>query len=276
MTIDSQPFGVFEEFRRIDPIGQPPSGHSVGLAPAVEEDNAVADILKFQKAHMFVTVIKHAAVNLVAQHRHPRMFGQSRRQPFHFFARRHAAGGIGGAVEDDKPGARRNQGEHFLGVEGKAVFLAVMQGYRGGSGKSDDRFIGQESGVGINDLGPGFAEYKRGIEQDRLAAGRDQNRGGVNFRAPVFGDVGGHCHPQFGDSARRGIAVTAVFQRLAGGFHDMVGGREIRLADTHMNNVLTLGFQGLGAGQHLEGAVGAKPGHGRGRCKHGWSSVFWL
>jgi len=67
--------------------------------------------------------------------------------------------------------------------------------------------------------------------------------------------------PDLGDAVGGGIAVMAIAQRLAGGLHDMAWGLEVRLADAEIDDVLALGLQGLGAGEHFESGLGAQAAH---------------
>ena len=64
---------------------------------------------------------------------------------------------------------------------------------------------------------------------------------------------------QLEDAVGGGVAMVAVAQRLDRRLDHVVGRLEIRLADAQVDDVAALGLELLGAGQHLEGALGAEP-----------------
>ena len=53
----------------------------------------------------------------------------------------------------------------------------------------------------------------------------------------------------------------AIGQRLLGGGDDVLGRREVRLADAEVDDVPALKGELVGTGQHLEGTFGAEPVH---------------
>ena len=68
-------------------------------------------------------VVGELAVDLVGQDRDVRPVREAGDEPVDLLARRHAAGRVGGRIEDQEPGPRREQRERLLGREGEAVFL---------------------------------------------------------------------------------------------------------------------------------------------------------
>src|SRR4051794_39445069 len=56
--------------------------------------------------------------------------------------------------------------------------------------------------------------------------------------------------------------MVAIAQRLDGGFHDVLGRPEIRLADAKVDDVLALALQLGGAREHGEGVLLADAGEG--------------
>src|SRR3546814_12528093 len=91
------------------------AGHGVGLAPAVQHDDAVADLRVLQQADVLAPVIEHLAVDLVRQDGHLRVGRQPLDQAVDLGARRHAAVRIGRAVEDAEAGAWRGPAQDHLG-----------------------------------------------------------------------------------------------------------------------------------------------------------------
>jgi hypothetical protein len=63
----------------------------------------------------------------------------------------------------------------------------------------------------------------------------------------------------------------AFLERLLAGLDDVARRVEVRLADLQVDDLASGGLDGLGAGQHLEGGLGAEPGHavGEGDSCHG-------
>jgi hypothetical protein len=60
----------------------------------------------------------------------------------------------------------------------------------------------------------------------------------------------------------------SVFQGLDTCLNDVDGCFEIGLADAEIDDVLALGGKFLGAGEDLEGTLGAEAGHGLGKLEH--------
>ena len=85
--------------------------------------------------------------------------------------------------------------------------------------------------------------------------------GGIDLHAMALVQIGRHRLAHLGDAVGGGIAVMAVAQRLAGGLDDMGRSLEVRLADAEIDDLLALGLQGLGAGEHFEGGLGAQAAH---------------
>jgi antitoxin HicB len=76
------------------------------------------------------------------------------------------------------------------------------------------------------------------------------------------------------DAVRRRVAVMAVAQRFHGGFDDMLGRAEIRLADAEIDDIAALGCQFGGARQNRKGVLLADAIEGRDGAKHGSSPVM--
>jgi len=60
----------------------------------------------------------------------------------------------------------------------------------------------------------------------------------------------------------------AVGERLAAGFDDVFGGREIRLADPEIDDRAALRGERIGARQHLERGLGPEHPHTSGHLQH--------
>ena len=76
-------------------LAHAPPGHGIGLAPAVEQDQPVADRFVAEQADMLAAVVEHPAVDLIAHHEDLRVILQALDQPVELLARHRAAGRVG-------------------------------------------------------------------------------------------------------------------------------------------------------------------------------------
>jgi hypothetical protein len=144
--------------------------------------------------------------------------------------------------------------------------------HRLGAGVLDHRLVDREAGVGVEDLRAGLAEHHDGKEHRHLAAGHHHDLLGRNLDAAVLQHVGGHGLAQGHDAGSGGIAVMTVVQRLYGGFHDVLRGLEVGLADAEIDDILAFAHQLRGAGKDGECGFRTQVGHVGGKL-HGMRSV---
>ena len=83
---------------------EPPAGHGVGLGPAVEQDQPVADLGIAQEALVLAAAVEHLAVDLVRQDGDVRVPLEAGDEALDLLLRHGAAAGIVRAVEDDEAG----------------------------------------------------------------------------------------------------------------------------------------------------------------------------
>ena len=105
---------------------------------------------------------------------------------------------------------------------------------------------------------PGAAEHQDREEHGGLAARHDDDRVGVDLDAVAAGEILRHRLAQGQDALGRRVAVVAVAQRLDGCLDDVLGRLEVGLADAEVDDGLALALEVAGAGQHLEGGLGAQ------------------
>ena len=204
---------------------------------------------------MRVAVVNHMVVDLV---RHDRDLGKSlqpRDELVHFALSGDAAGRIGRRVQDQEPRLRGDQLERLLGGEGKIVLLADRHRDRPRARVFDHGAVDWKTWIGIEDIGPRFAEYQDRHEHRRLAARQDHHLVGRHAHLEALAKVGGHRFAQRRDADCRGIAVMAVAQRLDRGFNDEIGRAEIGLADAEIDDIAPLGGERVGARQHRKGIL---------------------
>ena len=220
---------------------------------------------------MLFAVIQHLVVNLVRHHRNVGPFLKTRHELVHFGFRRHAAGRIGGRVDDNQPCLGRDQRQRLFRRKGKAVLFADRNRYWRGAGIFDHRAINGKAGIRIHDFNAGLAEHQDGHEHGRLAARHDHHFIRRNADAKALVQVGGHGFAQRQDAGSGGIAVMPVAQRLDRRFHNMFWGAEVRLADAQADDVAPLGGQGGGPRQHGKGIFLPDAVEGGDSLQHGLS-----
>jgi len=224
---------------------------------------------------MGFAVEQQPGIDFVAQDRDMGELRQTGGERVDLGLRRHAAGRVGRAVQDDEAGPLRDAVEHLAGAEGEVARLGQLDRHRRRARETDDRFVDRKAGIGVEDLGARLAEHHQGEKHGRFAARHDEHGRGIDLDAAVAQDVRGHGLAQAGYAGGRRIAVMAVGKRLAPGLDDMVRRGEIRLADAEVDDVLPPGRQRGRPRQHLEGGFGAEPpgAGGKLRCGHVLSSM---
>ena len=180
-----------------------------------------------------------------------------------------ASGGIGGRVEDDEARSRGEEGEHRLRVEREVPLLEQGNRHRPGAAPVDDRLVDGKAGVGIENLRSRLAEHGDSEEHRDLAAGDDDDAARIDLDRAPGREVRGDRFAQLEDSGRRGVAVVSVAQGLHRCLDHVSRSIEVRLADTEVDNVVTLPGQGVRPREHLEGGLGAETGHFFGEDGHG-------
>src|SRR5438477_1553440 len=268
MAIDRQPLGMREQRLRPHAVAHTPAGHRIGLAPAVEQDDLLADRGIGEQADMLGAVIEDLAIDLVAHDRDMRVLFETGDEAVEFGARHDAARRIGRAVDDQEPRLRRDLFQHLLGAERKALALVKRHRHRRRAGKLDDAFVDRETGVRVEDLHPRLAEHHDREEHRDLAARHDEHLVGRHLDSVAAPKICGNGGAQRRDAVGWGIAVMTVGEGLAAGLDDMRRGRKIGLADAEIDDRAVLRRQRLGARQHLEGGFGAENPHPAGHLQH--------
>ncbi len=114
-------------------------------------------------------------------------------------------------------------------------------------------------GVGIEDLGAGFAEHQDRHEHGDLAAGHDDHVVRVDGDVKATIKIRGDAFAQRQDAGRRRIAVMAVAQCLDRRLDDMLRGSEIGLPNAKIDDIASLCGKRGGTGEHGEGVFLADP-----------------
>ena len=126
-------------------------------------------------------------------------------------------------------------------------------------------------GSGYMISAPGWPNIRIEKNMVGLPPGMMTMSSGLDLDAVAAVQVLRHRLAQRQDALRRRVAVVAVAQRLDGGLDDVLGRLEVGLADAEVDDVLALALQVGGAGQHLEGGLGAQALQVRHELQHGVS-----
>ena len=242
-------------------VAEPPPGHGVGLAPPVEQDDAVRDLGIGEERGVLAAVVDDPRVDLVAQHGHPGMLREPRRELVDLTLRHRPAGRIGRGVENDEAGRRSDAREHRLGVEGVVLALQQRDRNRLRTAELDHRLVDGKAGVGVHDLGARLPEHEDGEEHRHLAPRHDDDARGVHLHAAPRREVRGHRFAELRDAGGGGVAVVAVAKRPHRRLHDVGRSLEVRLSDAEVDDVAPAACELLGARQHLERGLGAELTH---------------
>ncbi len=151
------------------------------------------------------------------------------------------AGGVGGAVDHEQAGFRRDRLFQLLRGDLEAAVQVGFQDHRNAAGhfhhvrvadpvgRRDDRFVT-------------VVEQRQGhVEEALLAAAGDQDLAGFVVQAVFTLELVDHGLFETGSAVHRGILGFTGVDRLNGGLFDMIRRIEVRLARTQSNDVLTLG-----------------------------------
>ena len=148
VAVDREPHDVLDQRLRPHREAEPPAGHGVGLGPAVEQDQPVADLGIAQEALVLAPAVEHLAVDLV---RHDGDVGVLRRgrRPA---CRPRSAGtappvGLAGLLTMIRRVRGVICGQHLVGREGEPVLLLQRDRHRLGAGALDQRAVDREARV---------------------------------------------------------------------------------------------------------------------------------
>src|SRR5262245_4591253 len=273
VAVDAQAHHVVDERRRPNRKAEAPTGHGVGLGPAVEQDQPIADFGVAQKALVLAPAVEHRAINLVREHGNVPVLFEPDGQALHLCGRHRAAAGIVRAVENNQAGLGCDLRQHLLGGKGKLVLFTEADRHRLGAGVLDHRAIDGKSRVWIHDLDAGLSEHQDREEHGWLAARHDDDAVGVDLDAVPAPKIGGDGLTQRQNALRRRITMLTIAQRLDGSIDDVLRRFEIRLANAEVDDILALALQFGGACQNLECRFGPQPLQIRHELQHGARSL---
>ena len=176
---------------------KPPTGHRIGLGPAIEQDQPVAAVSdSSSRLIVLAPIIQHLAVDLVRQQRHVRDSSAGRLTSLSISSFGTAPPvGLPGVLMMISRVCRCDLGENFLSAEGKAVLFTEGDRHRLRADVFDHRAIDREARVRIHDLGARPPEHQDREEHRRLAAGHDDDRAGIDLDAVALIEIAGNRLP---------------------------------------------------------------------------------
>ena len=182
-----------------------------------------------------------------------------------FVGAEHGTGGVLGGVDDDKAGILVDVGFKVVEVGVVGFFFGEAHGDGLGTAEADHGLEDGEAGVGVDDLVAGLGQGEDGEEHDGLGAGHDDDGVGGEFDAADGAGVAGDGIAEFGQAGSGAIVGVALMEGFGPGVDDILRGIEVGFADLHVYDVLALGFQGTGLGEHFKGGLGAEVIHAAGK-----------
>ena len=173
----------------------------------------------------------------------------------------HAAGRVLGGVDDQQPGFVGDQGRQLLEVHPEVALLAEPDRDRLRLDEADQRLVDGIAGVGEDHLVAGLDAAQEREEEHVLGAGDHHHLERLDVGSEATVQEVGDRLPDLEDAPRRGVVGVVGVHRPVGGLDDVLGGREVGLPDFEVDDVLALGLERPGLGQHLEGTLGAEVLH---------------
>jgi hypothetical protein len=208
-------------------------------------------------------------VHVVGQDPDVRMAKEDLGQALQLVLRIGGARGVGGRVEDQPAGTRRDHGLQFGGLQLEAAGRCGRGEDGGPAGQEDHVGIADPIGRRHDDLVARVQGGHHGVEDDRLAAGRDVHLGGLVGQAVLARELGSDGFLELRDAVHRGVLGLALTDGADRGLLDVVGRVEVRLAGAEADDVSTLGLQLPGLLVRGHGGRRLDPGQGDGFERHG-------
>jgi len=162
------------------------------------------------------------------------------------------ARGVGRRVEDDPARLRRDRGFELGGLQAETRLGIAGDQHRLGLGDLDDVGIGGPVGRGDDHLVAGVEGRHYRVEQDLLGAGRDRDLVERVIDAVLAAELVADRGLQFRCAVEGRVFGLAGLHGFPGGFLDVVGGVEIRLAGAEDDHRAAFALQRLSLGADLQ------------------------
>jgi hypothetical protein len=187
-----------------------------------------------------------------------------RRHRFEVGARGDAAGGVGRAVEQQQAGARGDRAFEQVRVDEEVRGVGVEE-HRPAAEEVDQVLVHHEVGIGDHHLVAVVDQRAQGQEQPARDPGGHQGLLVVPHPAGEGLLLGLELGAQFGDALGLGVGVAVGADGGARGVLDLVGDREVGLADRQVDRVL----ERLGEVEDAADAAGVDAADAGGELGHG-------
>src|SRR6266511_2034814 len=259
---------------------EPPAGHRVHLAEAVEQDRSLIHrVLGEQRA--VLALVERLAVDLVAED--PEIpLARDARDLADRRAREDRARRVVRAVHDDRLRPRRDERAQLVEVWVESVPFAERKGHTARPGELDHRGVDGEARIGIDGLVALLEQREERVEHDRLRTGRDDDLPRIDAQSAVLAEPPRDGLAQL-DHPRGGRVVRlAALERGDARRDDRRRRVEVRLADLGVDDLAALrlelaryvrelermGFDHLVIYDHVLGAHPDRPGGWTGPYTH--------
>jgi hypothetical protein len=163
-------------------------------------------------------------------------------------------------VEDHELGPRAQPRAQLLEIEREVARLVQRQRNRGGPDPPDRRLVDGKARVGIDDLVARLAHRQDREEQEGLRAVADEHPLRRHLDAAGARQLLGDGRPEAGQAGARAVVRRACPHGGEGRLRDVLGCREVRLADLQMDDVPALRFELARPGQDGERRLRSEAG----------------
>ena len=166
----------------------------------------------------------------------------------------HAAGGVGGGIDEDHLGLGGDGGPEVLYVIHEAILLLDPDGHGHRAHLGDEAAVVGPAGIGQQHLIADVQNGGAGQAQHADGAGADEDLLGLVVQAPLL--IGpGHCLPQGGDAGVGSIVGLAPLEGGHRGVDDVLGRGEVRLTQGKADHILQTGLHGEHFTDHRPGRL---------------------
>ena len=183
------------------------------------------------------------------------MIKQSGYKLVDLFTRRHTTRWVCWRVNNNQTRLIGDLRQHFFRREGKTVLLFQSDRHWRSTGVLDNRLIDWEARIRIHDLGPWLTKQHHRKEHSWLTAGHNYDVIRIYLNVMSAVQVRSNGFAQCRNTVCRRVAMMTISQRFDTRFNNMFRGLKVRLADTQVNNVMTLSRELISPSQDFKGRL---------------------
>ena len=225
-------------------IADPPAGHRIGFRDAVHGQGAIIKPrFDFGRGAELEPVKGQMLIHVIRHHPDMRVFHQNIGERLQLVPGIARARRVGGGVEDEPFGLRRDGGVKLLCGDFEAVFELAFDRDGRAAAEQDHIGVGHPVGRGDDDL---VARIERGhqrIVEHLFAAAGDRDLRRRVVQPVVAFELGADRLFQLGDAIDGGVFRLALFNGANPCGLDVLRRVEIRLTRAQPDHILARGFQ---------------------------------